>query len=545
MNTNSKSFAVLWKMLFLTAAILTLTAQNSSAQDSILALGRVAANGTLSASANTIDGLVSTSRDGEGNYTIIVTGIGAFTGTSGSDYAVETTINSSASNDEAIRSAITSVFDNQLTIKVRTDDVEDVANSAGNVQFPNDASFFFTLYQIPDSPLVSAESRFLAATGRVDSSGDLISFAGIEGMTVTAQRFGEGDYCVDLEKDGAFTTDSAYDYVFIASSIAPNTNDITVRAAVFSTMSDNQALFIFRTDDVQQSTDHDQPTAMNSRFAFSIYRLTGFPESEPSPSSLLVGLANISALGSINASACSIPGATVSATRNSNGRYTVTIFAPGAFTGKTEADYLAHANIVMSISGDESANIRPEIVDANTLEIDVSIYDVEEPGSNFGTPTNRGFHLTILEANSNFQPDLRIGKGKNHSSMKGNNRYNGSGGGQQARIRLPQLKTKKFHFALENDGNLTEQYRLRESGSGNKLKVKFYRLTGGRKNVTAQITRTGLLENGLSPGSMIKYQGLVKYRKINRRPTRKVKVKASSLSQASSRDTNRVKIKAR
>ncbi len=73
------------------------------------------------------------------------------------------------------------------------------------------------------------------------------------------------------------------------------------------------------------------------------------------------------------------------------------------------------------------------------------------------------------------------------------------------------------------------------------METKFYRLDGGRKNITAKITRSGFVQNELSPDAIIRFEGKAKYKRPERSPRRKIKIKAQSIFVPSKKDTVRAK----
>lgn len=112
------------------------------------------------------------------------------------------------------------------------------------------------------------------------------------------------------------------------------------------------------------------------------------------------------------------------------------------------------------------------------------------------------------------QPDLRIGFANNAQTMRGNNIYNSTARGQSIRVTTQDQKWKNFFFALENDGNegnRIDSVKLRGTASNRVIETRYFRLSRGRENITAQMTRLGVTDY-LTEGGLFKYQGMVRYR---------------------------------
>jgi hypothetical protein len=101
------------------------------------------------------------------------------------------------------------------------------------------------------------------------------------------------------------------------------------------------------------------------------------------------------------------------------------------------------------------------------------------------------------------------------------------------------LKWSKYFFALENDGNITDRVRLNETGRVNQVRTKYFRLSGGRKNITGKVIRAGYIEEALDPDDAVRYQGWVKYRSPKTRPKQSIRIIARSLVDTSKVDAVR------
>ena len=112
-----------------------------------------------------------------------------------------------------------------------------------------------------------------------------------------------------------------------------------------------------------------------------------------------------------------------------------------------------------------------------------------------------------------FQPDGLIGK--KSASLKGNNIYN-TGSGQTTTLTSKNLKTLKWYFEIQNDGETADQLACRLTRKNNYFKAKLKTATGA--NVTAA-AYAGILRGGLAGGETERY-------KLEVKPTRKAKDKA-------------------
>lgn len=136
-----------------------------------------------------------------------------------------------------------------------------------------------------------------------------------------------------------------------------------------------------------------------------------------------------------------------------------------------------------------------------------------------------------------FRPntDLRIGTKSAVASHRGNDIYSASGAGQQ--IKIKKKGRAKFYTSVENDGAVPDAIRLKVKGlSTKKFDVKVFKLTGGRKNVTAKILKRGFTTT-YSAGQVHNYQVQVRGKgSAFRAKTRILGIGASS------RDTTKAKL---
>jgi hypothetical protein len=416
--------------------------------------------------------------------------------------------------------------------------VEDLTNPS--LAEPVSFDFQFTLYRIPQVFPADTGTRFLLGTGKVSGSGTLLSGAGIGGITVSSVRNNEGDYSIFLSKPGDFTGDVANDYVLALSISGNGTQDQAIRGGVASLASDDEVVFNIHTDDVQDNPDAGLGVPENEDFYFTIYRIA--PTAGLPASKLLVALARVDSVGTLLSASNSFDGGTLSAGQNATGDYQVTIVSPGAFAGRTQSEFAAHVTLVQNSSTDEGIMSNVTISDDNTLIVNIHTNDLEQTGEFQGVAINAPFALSLFDTRAVLQPDLRIGKKGSLTKMKGNNKYNASGGGQQLKLELVSTSRKKYFFALENDGNIADNVRVKEKGAGSRVRTNYFRLTGGRANVTARVKKAGSVEEAVNPGAFVRYEGRIKYLSTDKRPGRKIRLTGTSLIAPSARDTVRLKV---
>jgi len=349
-----------------------------------------------------------------------------------------------------------------------------------------------------------------------------------------------GDYNVTLTKAGAFAGDVLNDYVLALSARATGDQDQAVRGAPSNAGSDDEIIFNIHTDDVQDIPDANTETPTSEDFYFTVYRIA--PTNGLPASRLLVALARVDDAGVLLSSPNAFDGGTLSASQVGAGNYHVTIVSSGAFAGRSATEFVAHANLDQSVSADEAIMSNVTIPDENTLRVSVNINDVEQSGNDAGLPINRPFFLSLFDARAELQPDLRIGEKGSLTKMKGNNKYNVTGAGQQLKLELVSTSRKKYFFALENDGNIADNVRVKEKGAGSRMRTNYFRLTGGRANVTAKVKKAGSVEEAVNPGAFVRYEGRIKYLSTDKRPGRKIRLSGTSLVAPSASDTVRLKV---
>jgi len=507
-----------------------------NAQDNIVALGRVDAAGGLVSSSTTVGGIIAPVRNSAGDYTVTVTATGAFTGTDVNDFAAQATINSSASGDSTIKVAISGVTNNTITLEVNVDDVEDTTDP--NAALAVDANFNFVLFRIPNTVTASARTSHLIASGKVSALGVLQSAIGRDGIEASAGLSGIGDFDLTLTKAGGFTADALTDYVVLLTLEGSGAEAYAIRGDVTDVSANGQVVINVRTDDVQAIIDANVAVPASRSFYFSVYQTTNTPAGTVDTEAL-VSHARVSAAGALLSGTNSFDGGLVASTQLGTGSYRVTMTSSGAFAGRIASEFVAHATLDQTTSDDDGIAVMLTVINNNTLQVDVSVNDLETSGQADGVAQDAGFYLTILDTVGDVRPDLLIGRKRALTSMTGDNVYGSSGRGQAIDLELNKLKWSKYFFALENDGNITDRVRLNETGRVNQVRTKYFRLNGGRKNITGKVIRAGYIEEALDPDDAVRYQGWVKYRSPKTRPKQSIRIVARSLVDTSKVDAVR------
>lgn len=512
------------------------------AQAELLAIGRVSAAGHLSHANSPIDAQIASNKESDGDYRVVLTLPGAFAGATATDFIVNATPHWGTSYDVAVLSNVGNVSGDELTVDFKVEDVED--STALSSPLPINRAFFFQVYRIPSADTVSSNSDLVFASGTVNASGDLISGVTPEGGTLFASRPASGEYEIMIENPGQFSLDGDLDYVLALSVEGSTHQDEIIRGEVVDTGGDDEVVFGVFVDDAQSTTDDDNPTPANRGFHFIIYRVPQIGETPMVSSRLLVGMARVNgASGFLQASAAGAPDGSVIAERLGEGDYRVTIISPGRFAGKQGGQYSTLAQCYSAVHTDENAVSQASVLDDNTLIVDVATSDIENDGTSSPTPQDRNFSVLVFEAFAARQPDMRIGRKRSVPLMKGDDRYNLNGVGQRINVKTRASGKAGFFFAVENDGNVREGFVVGRRGKVRGLKPKYFRLTGGRANVTSSLKKTGYATSDVLPGERVVFKGLVKRAGNSTARRSKLRLQARLSSTGAIRDVGQVIVK--
>ncbi len=117
---------------------------------------------------------------------------------------------------------------------------------------------------------------------------------------------------------------------------------------------------------------------------------------------------------------------------------------------------------------------------------------------------NGGHRVTRFRADaSSWRSDGLIGL--KLTALRGNNRYNLTGGGQLVTARSRNRKLLRFHASLQNDGLYTDDFTVKGTRRDRNFRISYFRTTGGRANVTGSVVGAGLPANALQSGGSQAY----------------------------------------
>jgi hypothetical protein len=524
-------------------AIASLT--SARADDSVVALGAVDAAGALDNSANSVAGVVASSRTGIGDFELTVTAAGAFAGSVVDDYTIEAMVRGAVSDDNLVYGRVTAVTNDVLTVTVRTADAED--NTNPDLAAAQDSAFYFLIRQVPagNTPM-DGESRFLMGVGGVSSGGVLNSGFGVDGVTVTSAQTNTGEYSINLNKTGGFVGDAIDDYVLIFCPIGGGVADEeTVRGNVSSVASDDTVLFEVLTDDVQQAVAGNLAVPTNESFSFAIYRLTGAETAGESASRLVFAAAAVESNGVLDGGASRFGAGTVISSNPAAGLYEHDIVSPGAFAGVPSSRFVAQAFARSSGLIDRVINAGVNVVDDNTLRVLVAITDAQVAGEDTGVLQSLDHVFVIYDTDADFGPDLSIGTKKSFTTLKGRGVQNANGAGQGIKLNLTGTTERKFFLAAENTGHSIDGIRLKGIGTAGPLNTSFFRTTGGKTNVTAEVKIGAVVAEDVFAGEIIRFEGRSAYGSATTRPTKTMKVRGLSGFEPSSIDLVKAKVVAK
>lgn len=515
-------------------------ASTSFAQESVVAIGKVSSAGAVTHSSNTVSGVVTANRPAIGQYHVEITSTGAFAGTSADDFVVNIGVEGSFSDDITAVANVQSPTDDVLTIDVNVGAVEDSTNL--NLAEERNNGFFFVIHRIPASGAVDSSSRYLVATGTAGSGGGVGGGISPQGYALAGSRNSAGNYELSLSKVGAFIGDSVNDYVILLTVDGLGPQDKIIRGDGATAVSDDEVLFDVRVDDAQDETSDSAVIPTDRAYQFTIYRVSGGTEPALPASKLLRALGSVDgSTGDLINGTTSFSGGMLTSLRTAEGDYEILITAPGAFADSLSSEMVVQVLVSHNAITDEVPCGRATVVDADTLRIDVGTADVEQSGTDQATAIDRDFFFLLHEASASPRSDMHIGRKRALTKMKGDNRYNLNSAGQKIRVKA-KGKRGKYFFAVENDGHVIDDLLVRQKGKIKGVKPKFFRLSGGRRNVSAKVKSVGYSVSDMRPDKIILFQVKTKFKPRDERKG-KVRLGVSSSLEPTSRDTSLARIK--
>lgn len=512
------------------------------AENSLVALAQVTNGGSLQGAASPIGASVTSLAVATGSYDVVITLAGAFVGANTTDFVVETTNNSVNTGDTSLTAAIVSLTADELTVRVRSNDVQ--VEMPPDIAVAKSAYFVLAVHRldhlVDGAPI---DSPYVLAVGSVAINGELDSGFGVEGHSMITGRSSTGRYFLNPFKQGAFTSDSPSNYLLFLSNASNALPDVGIRGGPFHALGDDYANFVVFTDDVQSAPASDNPVAANAPFSFLIYRMVPQETGEPR-SRLLAGLASVNgANGNLIAGKTGLRGGSVSSTRVSPGVYRVFFDSPGAFAGASDERFVPLLTIINSNLSDDIIKGRAVVINENRLRVDVTIDDVQHNGDGDGIPADGSFFLTLYDSGSPLRHDLSVGPKATGTGSRGRGILNPTGAGQALNLPLKERKARSVFYQSVNVGPSIDDLRLRSAGTSPKLGVQFFATTGLRRNVTALAKTGAVVETGLLPDDTRNLQGVVRYKSKKKRRNAVVALRAVSGYNVTGQDTNLVRTK--
>ncbi len=513
----------------------------SQAQESLVGFGRVDDGGFLESGYSAVGGTLSSTRIGVGHYEIDFVNPGAFAGTSGSNYHIGLTVNDNSPDDELIMGDIWVVNDDNLRVEVYLADVEDDTDTMEAEA--RDLSFFFHVFRISGNGSTLSTTSSILATGTVASNGEIGGAVSAHGTSVTSVEVAPGEYAVTVAGPGLFAGDSEFDYSLGLTCEGPSFDDDLVRGNISSVASNDAVTIQVFTDDAQNESNDNLSNPTARGFHFVVFRAPTGSIPSPPPSSLLAAVAHVNGSGgTLYEGATGFAGGTIGVQQLGTGDYQLIISAPGAFAGRSGEDYSLQLQCIVSGHSDSAPIGRITIVDASTMQVDVGIADVEEPGTNAGTPTDEDFTILILASYAEVQGDLSLGKKLSDSAVFGNDVYSSVPASQKLKLRAKKSGKAKFFFQTGNDGNLSRDVAVSSRGKIKGVKPRIFLLSGARQNVTAAIKRNAHVLPNLAPEEKAIFKVTTKPKKNSKKKKTKIQLQAVDVASGAAQDAVQARI---
>lgn len=543
--STSDLFRLLLLPFLLVAAIPSLVPSARADVDThLIAIGQIdGATGNLVNSADAIGATsITSTRLATGSYNIRIQKPGLLFHLTRNDFLVQVT--PKGVETRAIATQVDwglTTGGRTLHINVRTDNVEDIAYSLDDDPLPEDVSFYFSVFFVPRSFPAGGDTKFLLATGEVDADASLVSGAAVEDIAIETKRARRvaGDYHVNLRKPGAFAGTGPDDFVVLASVHGADTGDTVVRGIVEAVTSDLVSVRLFTLDaQADPMVSWGLAETEDARFSFTILRIPENPATAPVQSRLLEAMGEVQTSGTL-VSGGGFGGGSLTASKLAHGAYEIVIDAPGAFVGRSPDDFVVQLQVRGTYSSDVCLNGRVGSLADDRLTLLVNANDVEVFRASEGTPAVvatgespwRSFNFFLYNTVGEYRADMRVGLPPSPDQHRGDDLY-GSPRGQQVQLRLHGTRPARFHFTLQNDGNLTDHLSPRASRAGRHFRTQFFRLSGGRRNLSTALVRGSVVETDVGCGEAVLYQGKTKYRSRTRRPRAKINLFATSAKSA-------------
>jgi uncharacterized membrane protein len=106
------------------------------------------------------------------------------------------------------------------------------------------------------------------------------------------------------------------------------------------------------------------------------------------------------------------------------------------------------------------------------------------------------------------QPDMQI-KTPSESSYTGDNTYNTNGTNQTTSQTVQRTTTAVYHLNLQNDGNVTDNFKVTGSAGVTGWTINYYDALTGGTDITSQVTGSGWMVNSLAAGGTTEFRAEV------------------------------------
>jgi len=333
---------------------------------------------------------------------------------------------------------------------------------------------------------------------------------------------------VNLTRAGAFAGDSSSVYVVILSlSSGIAESDEGIRGGVFSTAGDDSVVINVHTDDLQAIAGADTAVPGDAQFVFAVYKTDFADASGLASTRLAVALAAVDGpTGTLELGQTAFPGGTILSSRSATGRYAVTINAPGAFAGTSSLQFVPFVSIRSGLGIDEIVKCSTASFSDDQLRFEVFVDDVQQSGAALGVAADQDFVFTLLDTAPSFVHDLSLSRSSGPATLRGSGIINTSGAGQTLRLPLVSVNPRTVFYASENAGLASDDLLVKSQGIPNAVDARFFRTTGPRTNVTAQVRIGATAAADVRPGDVVNFEGVFRYKTAVNRPEKTVSLRS-------------------
>ena len=166
--------------------------------------------------------------------------------------------------------------------------------------------------------------------------------------------------------------------------------------------------------------------------------------------------------------------------------------------------------------------------------LDAGDYYVRVTGKNDNQSGKYTLYVSLGDLAA-FRPDIWMGTRR--GSMKGNNRYSASASKNE--FTLKKRRSAVYYFRAQNDSEATDRLRIRATKTNRNFRFVYYRLTGGKSNITGGVSRGTYKTPSLSSNGHIDIQVKVISRFRSGKKKQVVKPIVYSVSDLSLRDAGK------